>query len=622
MGRLADGRVIFVPGTAPGDRVHVGIEQEKKRFVRGRVLEVVEPGPGRCEPRCAVFGQCGGCAWQHLEYSSQLQAKRQIVEDAVGRIAKLPIPETIVVHASPVEYGYRTRTRVLGQAGRIGYRSLGSNNLCAVDGCPVLVGPLENALRDLKAPEVPSQDPCEFELVAAPSGAVRVAGLPADESQPLPSGPPIDVVAGGERLVVSPGVFLQANASLFDALIEAVAGAAQPGKSPFGLALELFAGAGFLTRRLARCFDAVVAVESFGPAVRDLEGNLAFLEIDNVEVVQAKVEEMLAASALRPDVIVLDPPRSGLPGPALAPLAAMEGTANRLSFVRPGDPGAGSREPVPAGPAPLVARNLRPLSPDAARRDVGGARAGLVRCRASMDGPLRPARIVVLREGHPMQSAVDHFGSKRDRSSFLLYLEGPRDREILKNWCRRISPALARAVDTCTILLGGRQPLRAVEHHRGLLDEGALPRGICILDRDGLPETPPGSNDAPGLEFFTWPRRHIESYLLVPAAILRGLPRKRDLPALERLVGAFLPDAGDEASFRELDAKRLLSARGPLGQVAGRDLRPGRIARNMAEAEMHPDVMSLLSRIREGFGLQPVEIQVIGSPVRTRRNAR
>lgn len=239
-----------------------------------------------------------------------------------------------------------------------------------------------------------------------------------------------------------------------------------------------------------------------------------------------------------------------------------------------------------------------------------------------MDAPWRPARLVVLREGNPMAPAVGRFGSKTDRSPFLLYLEGPRDREILKNWCRRLAPALARAVDTSTVLLGGRQPLRAVAHHRGLCDEGRVPRGICILDRDGLPETPSWSDDTPGLEFFTWPRRHIESYLLVPAAILRGLPRRHDIPALERLVGEFLPDAGDEASFRELDAKHLLSARGPLGQVAGRDLRPGRIARNMTEAEMHPDVTSLLSRIREGCGLQPAKIQVVGPSVSARGHAR
>lgn len=206
---------------------------------------------------------------------------------------------------------------------------------------------------------------------------------------------------------------------------------------------------------------------------------------------------------------------------------------------------------------------------------------------------------------------VDLPPSQAGSGRFLLYLEGPRDREILKHWCRRAFPGLARAVDSSTILLGGRQPARAVEHHRALREEDPSACGICILDRDGLPEARADFENTPGLTLFTWPRRHIESYLLVPSAIRRSLPRSRETAGLERALAEVLPDVGDEEAFREMDAKRLLSGRGPVWQVAGHPLRPGRIARNMVKAELHADVMELLFRIREGFGLGDRKILVV-----------
>ena len=68
VGRAPDGRVTFVPLTAPGDLVRVRVTKAAKRFVRGEIEEILEPSQDRVEPRCPVFGRCGGCTWQHLDY--------------------------------------------------------------------------------------------------------------------------------------------------------------------------------------------------------------------------------------------------------------------------------------------------------------------------------------------------------------------------------------------------------------------------------------------------------------------------------------------------------------------------------------------------------------------------
>ena len=199
---------------------------------------------------------------------------------------------------------------------------------------------------------------------------------------------------------------------------------------------------------------------------------------------------------------------------------------------------------------------------------------------------------------------------------FSIYLEGPRDRDLLRIWALRVSRDLAKAVENHSVLLGGRQPTRAIDcHRRQCREHGTAVRALCILDRDGLPEPVEADGQEPGLQFFTWPRRQIESYLLVPDAILRGLSRPDTSGVIERLLRDLIPDAGDEAAFQDVDAKRLLSEHGPLR--AGMDaaissnLKPGRIARRMRAAELHDDVRGLLARLQTGFRLVEPEFHVI-----------
>lgn len=192
-------------------------------------------------------------------------------------------------------------------------------------------------------------------------------------------------------------------------------------------------------------------------------------------------------------------------------------------------------------------------------------------------------------------------GVNRGRSHFLVYVEGPRDRDILGAWARRVSPRLSRELVGSTVILGGRQPARAVEHLRELRRRDSAARGICVLDRDGDATPEPASE--PGLEFYTWGRRHIESYLLVPDAIRRGLGIRDHDGHFDRLMRAHLPDLDDERALGDLDAKQLLGPKGPLARFLNRPAAPGRIARAMRGDELHSDVLGLFARIEEGLGL-------------------
>jgi 23S rRNA (uracil1939-C5)-methyltransferase len=303
VGRAPDGRVVFVPDTAPGDRVSVRVVEMKKRFARARVQQLLSPGHTRTDPVCAVFGSCGGCAWQHVDYATQLEAKAAFVADALRRIGGLVLPNEIGVDRSPSPYGYRGRARLHVLGRKVGFRRRRSHAICATRRCPILLPTLDGALREL-ADRAPAEDG-EWELAAAPSGEVRV-------NPPGREGEALEIEIGSDRLRFSSGVFVQSNTLLLPLLTEAVWEAAGRGE----VAFELYAGAGTFTLGLARRFGRVVAVEGQAAAAGDLRHNLRTQGLDaGVDVVEAPVERALAGTELpqHADVALLDPPRSGLP---------------------------------------------------------------------------------------------------------------------------------------------------------------------------------------------------------------------------------------------------------------------------------------------------------------------
>jgi len=307
VGRAPDGRVTFIPFSAPGDRLRVCTTEVHRRYLRASVIEMITPGPSRVEPLCPVFGDCGGCAWQHLHYTAQLEAKRGILRDALTRIGKLAaVPEQIEMRGSPMAYGYRSRARVVVEEAGVGFRRRGSHRVCPTAHCPVLVPELDATLAALaRDPQAPRG---EWELAAGDSGEVSLLapkGRTRGEKK-------IHLRLAGGSVAISAGVFSQANIALRADLADAVHEAAGEGES----ALELFAGAGFLTLGLARRFRRLVAIESDPRAVRDLRENLSAARIESAEVRGVPVEDALGNAQLRhlrPDVIVLDPPRTGLP---------------------------------------------------------------------------------------------------------------------------------------------------------------------------------------------------------------------------------------------------------------------------------------------------------------------
>ena len=235
--------------------------------------------------------------------------------------------------------------------------------------------------------------------------------------------------------------------------------------------------------------------------------------------------------------------------------------------------------------------------------------------------------------------------SAADASSrFVLYVEGPRDRDILGSWARRFESGLARCIESNTVILGGRQPARAVRDFQARGGEEAGWTGLIVLDRDdhtaeeavaltgsgraslggvgleGSPGTQPASPNTEvdaleGLELFVWGRRHIESYLLVPAAIRRVLKIATDDDRVDQALANLDRLASSQGSVH---AKRVLGTGGLLSEALGAELRSGEIARAMRREDFHPDVDALLGRIGTLAGVVTKRPEVvIRPPLRT-----
>ena len=194
----------------------------------------------------------------------------------------------------------------------------------------------------------------------------------------------------------------------------------------------------------------------------------------------------------------------------------------------------------------------------------------------------------------PARKTDSHRGSSLP---FTLYVEGPRDRSILRAWAYRLMPTRARTLFGASVILGGRQPGRALEHFREHRSEDPEARALCVLDRDGGDDLAPDTNGY-DLDFFTWGRRHIESYLLVPSAIRRALRLSEGDHRVDRALEEYLPGRAAR-EWQSFDAKRLLGANGPLSRAFGAPLPLAKIARATRESELDEDVLELFARLRE-----------------------
>lgn len=359
VGRI-DGKVCFVPLSCPGDELRVRLTSEKRSYSTARIVEIATPSPQRVAPPCPLFGSCGGCGWQHIVYPLQLEAKRQILAEALWRGARVSGERVAETLPSPLQFGYRSRVQFKLHGGadglKIGFYRHGSHFVeDAPQGCPIAL-PVINAallrLRDLLAsfPE-PAAIP-QINIDSAEQGTVAIVNyIGRDPEQAaaffaghahaltpltgvylqtgrkstlrklwgdgllgysLPAGP-----AGASSCSLSfrPGGFSQVNAAQNRALLGLIREMAgfQGGDS----LLDLYCGNGNFSLPLAGEVGTVTGIEEYEGSIAAALDNCRQNGIKNAEFLAADAASgvrSLADDGRRFDVVILDPPRSGAAG--------------------------------------------------------------------------------------------------------------------------------------------------------------------------------------------------------------------------------------------------------------------------------------------------------------------
>ena len=335
--REGTGRVVFVRGALPGETVLVQLLEERDRFARGVVEEVLVPAPARVAPPCPyVAAGCGGCSWQHVAPEAQRLLKVQIALDALERLGGVAAPEVRLGPALPTE-GFRTTVRLAVVDGRAGYRRARSHDVVPVDRC-LVAHPLLSGL--MAEAELPGADEVVLRCSAAtgerlamvhPSTAEGAARLPADVAVGVDAVVHEDVA--GHRLRISARSFFQTRPDGAAALVEAV-GAAAGDAVHADVVIDAYAGVGLLSACLP-VEGRVVALETSRSSIADAAVNLATRDASIVRVDVARWRPEPA------DLVIADPPREGLGRAAAARLAATG--ASRVVLVSC-DPAAMGRD--------------------------------------------------------------------------------------------------------------------------------------------------------------------------------------------------------------------------------------------------------------------------------------
>lgn len=280
-----DGKKIFVPYSAPGDILEIEIVEDYDGFSDARIVSIEDPAPCRVKPRCPVFGSCGGCQWQHINYGTQLEWKQKIFIETLERIGKISNPEVGGILRSPKEWHYRNRIQLhIDSKKRVGFYKSKSKEVVEFEECFIADERINLELN--KGRE-------EF--------AKRDRGIAL-------------------RVENSGGSFVQINSAqneqLRKVLIEWLASV------PHKAVLELYAGSGNFTFDIAKIVERVVASDIDKKAIEAAKVRQKKERVQNIEFISVPSGRAARRIGDGCDAVLVDPPRTGC-ADTLAPIVAL-----------------------------------------------------------------------------------------------------------------------------------------------------------------------------------------------------------------------------------------------------------------------------------------------------------
>jgi tRNA/tmRNA/rRNA uracil-C5-methylase (TrmA/RlmC/RlmD family) len=287
--------VVFVPFVLPGEKVEVEITEVKKRFARARLIRVIEPSPDRVKPECPHFGACGGCQYQHIDYSTQLRLKHKQVADLFERIGGFPREVVQPMIPCPQHYGYRNRIMIRSQWNKpeqklnIGFIRWDCGLVEDIHECKIAEPEISRQIQHVRA------NP-------PPKGGLKVVLRIPPEGWEVPR-----------------DSFFQNNFFMLPGLVQAVRERIQSAGTK--RLLDIYCGVGFFALELADTVESFKGVEYDALAIKAARKNAAYKCITNGEFLSGRAEdllpELLGDGQAAETTVILDPPRKGCPADSL-----------------------------------------------------------------------------------------------------------------------------------------------------------------------------------------------------------------------------------------------------------------------------------------------------------------
>jgi len=335
------GKAVFIPNALPGEELEIEITEERSRYSRGRIQRIIERSPERAEACCPHYYDCGGCAYQHVEYSRELELKRQVVQDNLLRIGHI---ETEVKPVAGMQSPWRYRNKVSwhitrdSDRPRLAYYRGSSHDWVKINDCRIISRRMQEASHYLEqilpeiqfkpgATAVIRQSAVDHSLMlilyglqAAPASSAIdklsktfnsiYFSLGNDKALTHASGSKyLEGRLGEIKCRISPESFFQVNQQQADRMMEIIKG--QAGLSGSQVVLDAYCGTGTIALNLASRAASATGIESNKSAIEDARFNAFRKNIFNAEFITGNCEEVLPSLSKSLDLVILDPPRKG-----------------------------------------------------------------------------------------------------------------------------------------------------------------------------------------------------------------------------------------------------------------------------------------------------------------------
>ncbi|MBI2857483.1 MAG: class I SAM-dependent RNA methyltransferase [Chloroflexi bacterium] len=303
---VLDGREIRVFGALPGEAVEPRIRSDRKPYLFADAESVLESSPSRVAPLCQYFGDCTGCQWQHVKYGTQLEIKRRKVQAAMEARGLNP---SLVQPVTPADepWAYRNHARfTLRRDGTVGFVHRETRRFIRIDHCRIMHPWINSALAKM-------QGSCKGMTQASVRYGVNTGSWLV---QPRLSIPIPELASGqkyyeellcGRRFRISSPSFFQVNIPQAEKLVTLALACLRPSGNE--RVIDAYCGVGTFAVAIAPHVGEVIAIEESSSSIADARENIAGL--DNIRLVQGKVESEMELFHTHSGAVIVDPPRSG-----------------------------------------------------------------------------------------------------------------------------------------------------------------------------------------------------------------------------------------------------------------------------------------------------------------------